>query len=115
MTETCHSSSTLRAAMLTERVKILLRKQGTTFGDFIITEFEDPILKEHTVSVSVSDIPNNLQVRQPLLRCLCRKLYVERAASHSRPDLPLSSSLSHLQQFSTVCVIYMNTLSEKSC
>ena len=55
--------------MLTERVKILLRKQGTIFGDFIITEFEDPILKEHTVSVSVSDIPNNLQVRQPLLRC----------------------------------------------
>lgn len=74
MIEACHSSSTMRAAMLTERVKILLRKQGTTFGDFIITEFEDPILKEHTVSVSVSDIPNNLQVRQPLSRCLCSKL-----------------------------------------
>ena len=55
--------STLRAVVLTEHVKALLRKQGTVFGDFIVTEFEDPILKDHAVSVSVSDIPKNLPVR----------------------------------------------------
>lgn len=58
-----YTFSTLRAVVLTEHVKALLRKQGTVFGDFIVTEFEDPILKEHAVSVSVSDIPKNLQVR----------------------------------------------------
>lgn len=84
----------MRAAMLTERVKILLRKQGTTFGDFIITEFEDPILKEHAVSVSVSDIPNNLQVRQPLLRCLCSKLYRENCISFQTRPSPLLIFLS---------------------
>lgn len=96
--------------MLTERVKILLRKQGTTFGDFIITEFEDPILKEHAVSVSVSDIPNNLQVRQPLLRCLCSKLYRE---LHLIPDQTFSSP--HLPFVCSRYVIYMNMLSEKYC
>lgn len=89
----------MRAAMLTERVKILLRKQGTTFGDFIITDFEDPILKEHTVSVSVSDIPNNLQVRQLLLRssvASCKENCI-----FLFPDLFSSSPLS-FHRFATI-------------
>ena len=91
----------MRAAMLTERVKILLRKQGTTFGDFIITEFEDPILKEHTVSVSVSDIPNNLQVRQPLLRCSVVSCRENCISFQTRPSPLLLSliDLCHLHEY----------------
>ena len=37
-------------------------RQGLAFGDFITTEFSDPILQEHVVSVTISDIPKDLQV-----------------------------------------------------
>ncbi|KAL5467298.1 hypothetical protein EMCRGX_G031505 [Ephydatia muelleri] len=37
-------------------------RQGLAFGDFVITEFSDPILQEHVVSVTVSDIPKDLQL-----------------------------------------------------
>ena len=100
--------------MLTERVKILLRKQGTTFGDFIITDFEDPILKEHTVSVSVSDIPNNLQVRQPLLRssvASCR----EKCIFFSSPPLsfhPFATIVDHLHAPTVLQKIVIRILSQ---
>lgn len=59
--------STLRASVVREHTKSVLRKQGTASGDFIITEFEDPILKEHVISISVSDIPRDLQVSEIML------------------------------------------------
>ena len=57
--------STLRQAILKEHVKAMLMKnirQGLAFGDFVLTEFSDPILQEHVVSVTVSDMPKDLQV-----------------------------------------------------
>lgn len=48
--------------MLREQAKALLCKKGTAFGDFILTEFEDPVLREHVVSLSVSDVPIEVQV-----------------------------------------------------
>ena len=59
----CNVYSTLRAKVLKEHAKALLKKKGTTFGDFILTEFEDPVLREHVISISVTDIPKEVQVR----------------------------------------------------
>ncbi len=58
--------STLHPAVVRDHTKALLRKQGTIFGDFIVTEFDDPLLQEHVISVSVSDIPRELAVRVPI-------------------------------------------------
>lgn len=41
-----------------------IRQGGLAFGDFVITEFNDPILQEHVVSVTVSDVPKDLQVKE---------------------------------------------------
>ena len=105
--------------MLTERVKILLRKQGTTFGDFIITDFEDPILKEHTVSVSVSDITNNLQVRQPLLRssvASCREkcifLFPDLFSSPPHSFHPFATIVDHLHAPTVLQKIVIRILSQ---
>lgn len=58
--------SATRASVLREQAKALLRRKGTAFGDFIVTEFEDPVLREHVVSLSVSDVPMDLQVQSLL-------------------------------------------------
>ena len=80
---TISACSTIRASVLREHAKALLRKKGTAFGDFILTEFKDPILREHVVSLSVSDVPMDLQVWSPLPKffhaemcvCMCESQY----------------------------------------
>lgn len=58
-----HSCSSLSAAVVREYTVAQLKRQPTAFGGFTMTEFEDPVLKEHVVSISVCDIPESVQVR----------------------------------------------------
>ena len=61
-----HSCSSLSAAVVREYVVAQLKRQPTAFGGFTMTEFEDPVLKEHVVSISVCDIPDSVQVVAPM-------------------------------------------------
>ena len=57
-----HSCSSLSAAVVREYAVAQLKMQPTAFGEFTLSEFEDPVLKEHVVSISVCDIPSSIQV-----------------------------------------------------
>lgn len=62
--EVCQKQqSNMRASRLKEMVVELLREKRTTFGELVMTEFEDSVLKEHLQSVSITDTPNELKVR----------------------------------------------------
>jgi hypothetical protein len=58
--------STVASSSLVENsVKKVLFEKGSVFGEFTITEFADPFLQEHILSVSLYDIPTDVKV------CLC--------------------------------------------
>ena len=57
-----HSCSSLSASVVREYAVAQLKRQPTAFGGFTMTEFEDPVLKEHVVSISLCDIPDSVQV-----------------------------------------------------
>ena len=57
-----HSCSSLSASVVREYAVAQLKMQPTAFGEFTLTEFDDPVLKEHVVSISVCDIPSSIQV-----------------------------------------------------
>lgn len=62
--EVCqHAHSSMRGSKLRDMVLELLAEKGTAFSQLIITEFDDPILKEHLVSVAITDTPAELTVR----------------------------------------------------
>ncbi len=58
--------STLRGTRLKEMVLSMLRQRGTAFGEVLLLEFEDPVIKEHVHSVSITDIPQELKVGRTL-------------------------------------------------
>lgn len=61
--EVCqHSSSSMRGAKLKELVRDKLLERGTAFSDLVLLEFDDPILKEHVLSISITDTPSELKV-----------------------------------------------------
>lgn len=55
----------MSSSILKTHVRELLLQKGAVFGDFIMTEFSDPILQEHILSVSITDTPPELQVHLP--------------------------------------------------
>lgn len=62
--EVCqHAHSSMRGSKLKDMVLKLLAERGTAFSQLIIAEFDDPILKEHLVSVAITDTPAELTVR----------------------------------------------------
>ena len=58
-----HSFSSLSESVVREYAVAQLRHHPTAFGEFVLTEFDDPVLKEHVVSISVRDIPTSVRVR----------------------------------------------------
>ena len=61
--EVCqHSTSSMRGAKLKELVRDMLLERGTAFSDLILLEFDDPMLKEHVLSISITDTPSELKV-----------------------------------------------------
>ena len=61
--EVCQlAESTVCCSMLKELVLSMLRQRGTAFGELFLQEFEDPVMKEHIQSVSISDVPCQLKV-----------------------------------------------------
>ena len=65
-THTCKaglfSFSTLPYSLVREQVRDLLLLKGVVFGEFIATEFSNPLLQEHILSVTVTDISHDIQV-----------------------------------------------------
>lgn len=63
-TETARFSSlsTIPSALIKTHVRQLLLLKGAVFGEFVATEFSDDVLQEHVLSVSVTDIPPEIQV-----------------------------------------------------
>ena len=59
-----HSCSSLSASVVREYALTQLKMQPTTFGEFTLSDFDDPVLKEHVVSIAVCDIPSSIQVRK---------------------------------------------------
>ena len=57
-----HSCSSLSASVVHEYAVAQLKMQPTAFGEFTLSEFDDPVLKEHVVSIAVCDIPSSIQV-----------------------------------------------------
>jgi len=55
--------STLRCTRLKELVLSMLRQRGTAFGELLLQDFEDPVVKEHVQSVAITDVPQELKVR----------------------------------------------------
>ena len=56
------SCSSLSASVVREYAVAQLKYHPTAFGEFTLTEFDDPVLKEHVVSISVCDVPTAIQV-----------------------------------------------------
>ena len=54
--------SAMAGTKLKELVVELLLERGTVFSELLIVEFEHPILKEHLLSVSITDTPAHLKV-----------------------------------------------------
>ena len=62
--EVCQRAhSSMGDTKLKEMVLELLAEKGTAFSQLIMEEFEDPVLKEHVLSVSITDTPRELKVR----------------------------------------------------
>lgn len=57
-----HSCSSLSASVVREYAVAQLKMQPTAFGEFTLSEFDDPVLKEHVVSIAVCDVPSSIQV-----------------------------------------------------
>lgn len=62
--EVCQRAhSSMGDTRLKELVLELLAEKGTAFSQLIMEEFEDPVLQEHVLSVSITDTPSELKVR----------------------------------------------------
>lgn len=62
--EVCQRAhSSMGDTRLKELVLELLAEKGTAFSQLIMDEFEDPVLQEHVLSVSITDTPSELKVR----------------------------------------------------
>ena len=66
-----HSCSSLSASVVREYAIAQLKTQPTAFGEFTLTEFDDPVLKEHVVSIAVCDIPSSIQVSRFSVTSCC--------------------------------------------
>ena len=61
--EVCQRAhSSMGDTKLKDLVLELLAEKGTAFSQLIMEEFEDPVLKEHVLSVSITDTPSDLKV-----------------------------------------------------
>lgn len=61
--EVCQKGdSTLRCTKLKELVLSMLRQRGTAFGELFLKDFEDPVMREHVHSVSITDVPHEVKV-----------------------------------------------------
>ena len=52
----------MQPSLLRERALAVLERRGSTFGDLTLTQFDDPLLAEHAVYLSVVDIPKHVSV-----------------------------------------------------
>lgn len=57
-----HSCSSLSISVIREYAVAQLKMQPTAFGEFTLSDFDDPVLKENVISISVCDIPTSIQV-----------------------------------------------------
>lgn len=48
-------SSTVGASTLQQHAAAFLSRVGTTYGDAVLTEFDDPVLQEHVDSIALCD------------------------------------------------------------
>ncbi|XP_019849117.1 PREDICTED: pachytene checkpoint protein 2 homolog isoform X2 [Amphimedon queenslandica] len=61
--EVCQNiESTLPYSLVREQVRDLLLLKGVVFGEFVATEFSNPLLQEHILSVTVTDISHEIQI-----------------------------------------------------
>ena len=61
--EVCqHAQSSMGDSRVRELVVELLARKGTAFGQLIMDEFEDSVLQQHIVSISITDAPTQLKV-----------------------------------------------------
>ena len=62
--EVCqHGNSSMRQAKLKELVMDMLLERGTAFSELVLMEFDEPTLKDHVLSISITDTPSELKVR----------------------------------------------------
>ncbi|XP_070575837.1 pachytene checkpoint protein 2 homolog [Ptychodera flava] len=97
--EVCQNPySTLGKQPIKELVISLLKKHRRAYGDFLITEFEDPTLAEHVKSVAICDTELNRQDNQVIDLCRARlsvhvfQLQDEGAGSEELDDENLSAA-----------------------
>lgn len=65
-----HSCSSLSASVAREYAVAQLKMQPTAFGEFTLSDFDDPVLKEHVVSIAVCDLPTSIQVSKKRISLL---------------------------------------------
>lgn len=64
--EVCQRAhSSMGDSRIKELVLQLLAEKGTVFRQLMVEEFEEPTLKEHVLSVSITDTPGDVKVRMP--------------------------------------------------
>lgn len=62
--EVCqHAGSSMRMSKLKDLVMDMLLERGTAFSELVLLEFDDPALKEHIQSISITDTPSELKVK----------------------------------------------------
>nr|XP_002741639.1 PREDICTED: pachytene checkpoint protein 2 homolog [Saccoglossus kowalevskii] len=90
--------STLTAAIIKEHVMQLLHQHRTAYGDFILTEFDDPILIKHVKSVAICDTDLSKLGKQAIDLCHTQldlhvfQLQEDGAASEELDDDNLSAA-----------------------
>ena len=58
--EVCQAPcSTLRMSQIRDIVRDYLKELGSVIGELEETEFDDPVLKEHVLSILMTDVPND--------------------------------------------------------
>ena len=83
--------STAKSSSIKDRVLELFKHHQSCYGEFILTEFDDPFLKEHVVSVSVGDTESVSGDRQVFFLYhqslyLISAEYASYSAKHSTSD-----------------------------
>jgi hypothetical protein len=69
--EVCQKScSTARASVVGQHATRFLSRMGTTYGDAVLKEFDDPLLKEHVDSISLSEAEPASSDRRVVFLCV---------------------------------------------
>ena len=62
--------STARASVVGQHATRFLSRMGTTYGDAVLKEFDDPLLKEHVDSISLSEAEPASSDRRVVFLCV---------------------------------------------